>query len=73
MTTGRLCRQHVLGRVRPLWYFSIGLKSKHILALAVRHHLGYPIAYLTTRYEPQWRKVLSGWRRLYAKLKPAEH
>ena len=57
-------RQHLLSKVRPFWCFSNGLETKHIVALMMRHYLGYPIAYLTTRYEPQWRKVLFQWRRL---------
>ena len=64
MSSGRVLRQHLLSKVRPFWCFSNGLQMKHILALMTRHYLGYPIAYLTTRYEPQWRKALFRWRRL---------
>lgn len=63
MTVGRMLRQHLFGKVRPLWCFSNGLEFKHLLALGVRVYLGRPIAYLTTRYEAQWRKLLAGWRR----------
>ena len=65
MTTGRVLRQHLSSKVRPFWCFSNGLEFNHILALMIRHYFGYPIAYLTTRYEPQWQKVLFQWRRLH--------
>lgn len=64
MTVGRVLRQHVLGKTRPLWNFGYELRVNHILALALRHYLGYPIAYLTTRFHPQWQRVLSQWRRI---------
>lgn len=64
MSSGRLFRQHLFSKMRPFWCFSDGLETKHIVALMTRHYLGYPIAYLTTRYEPQWRKALFQWRRL---------
>ena len=63
MSTGRMLRQHVGGRLRPLGCFSHGLEVKHILALAVRQYLGYPIAYLTIRYNRQWQRALAAWRR----------
>jgi hypothetical protein len=64
LTSGRMIRQQLLGKLRPPWFFSSDLELKHLLALAVRQYLGYPIAYMTTRYHRQWQKVLNGWRRL---------
>jgi hypothetical protein len=64
MSCGRVLRQHLFGKVRPLWCFSDELEVKHIVALAARHYMGYPVAYLTTRFNPQWQRVLAGWRRL---------
>lgn len=64
MSVGRLLRHYLGGKVRPLWWFSNGLEFKHIVALGTRHYLGYPIAYLTTRYDRQWRVVLRNWRRV---------
>ena len=64
MSTGRMMRQRLYGNQRPLWHFSDELELKHLLALAVRQYFGYPIAYLITRYDRQWRKMLNGWRRL---------
>ena len=64
MSSGRVLGQHLYSKVRPLWCFSDGLEVKHIVALAARHYLGYPVAYLTTRFNPQWQRILAGWRRL---------
>lgn len=64
MSSGRMLRQQIYSKLRPLWCFSDELKVKHILALAVRQYLGYPITYLTLRFNPQWQKALNGWRRL---------
>ena len=59
-----MLRQHVLGKTRPLWNFGYELRVTHILALALRHYLGYPIAYLTTRFNSRWQQLLSLWRRI---------
>lgn len=72
MTVGRVIRQHLLGKARPLWCFSDGLELKHVLALAIRHYAGYPAAYLTTRYESQWKRLLGFWRRCVARGKRGE-
>lgn len=64
MTSGRMMREQLLGKLRPPWCVSSDLELKHLLALAVRQYLGYPAAYLTTRYHRQWQKALNGWRRL---------
>lgn len=64
MSSGRIFGQHLYSKVRPMWCFSDELELKHIVALAARHYLGYPIAYLTTRFNPQWQRLLAGWRRL---------
>jgi len=71
MSCVRLLGQHLYSKGRPLWCFSDGLEAKHIAALAARHYLGYPVAYLTTRFNPQWQKILAGWRRL--RPEPAEN
>ena len=68
MSVDRLFRQYLGGKLRPLCWFSNGLQFKHILALGIRHYLGYPIAYLTTRYQRQWQVLLRNWRRLKAML-----
>lgn len=64
MSSGRMLRQHLFSKVRPLWCFSDELEVKHLVALATRHYLGYPIAYLTTRFNPQWQRTLAAWRRI---------
>lgn len=69
MTAGRVFRQYLSGKLRPLWGFNHGLKFTHIVSLMTRHYLGYPMAYLSTRFEPQWRKVLLKWRRLQDSMK----
>ena len=66
MNVGRLMRYYIGAKLRPLGWFSYGLEFKHILALGTRHYLGYPIAYLTTRYHPQWQILLRNWRRFQA-------
>lgn len=72
MSSGRILRQRLLSRLRPMWCFGDGLELKHIVALAVRQYLGYPIAYMTTRYSRQWQKALAGWRRLRPPPEPAD-
>lgn len=69
MSAGRLLRQYLSGKLRPLWGFDHGLKFTHVMALMARHYLGYPMAYLSTRFEPQWRKLLLKWRRLQNVIK----
>ena len=64
MSSGRMLRQQLLSKARPQWCFSYDLDLKHVLALVVRQYLGYPIAYLTLRYNRQWQKSLNGWRQL---------
>ncbi len=64
MSSGRMLRQQLYSKIRPLWCFSDELELKHILALAIRQYLGYPITYLTIRYHRQWQKALAVWRRL---------
>ena len=64
MSSWRMMRQKLYGHLRPLWHFSDELELKHLLALAVRQYLGYPAAYLITRYSRQWQRALNGWRRL---------
>ena len=69
MSVARLLRRYLGGRVRPLWSFGGGLELRHILSLSTRHYLGYPIAYLTTRYNRQWQLVLRNWRRVQSAMR----
>ncbi len=74
MSVGRLFRQYLSGKMRPLWGFANGLKLTHLVALMMRHYLGYPMAYLSTRFEPQWRRMLRKWRHLqHARRQRSDH
>ncbi|MFC1681264.1 hypothetical protein ACFL1S_05695 [Pseudomonadota bacterium] len=64
MTSGRMMREQLLGKLRPPWCISSDLELKHLVALAVRQYLGYPISFLITRYSRQWQKALNAWRRI---------
>jgi hypothetical protein len=64
MSSARMLRQQLYSKLRPLWWFSNELAIRHILALLIRQYLGRPIAYLITRYERQWHKLLAAWRRI---------
>jgi len=68
----RLLRQYLRGKYTPLWSFTEELRLSHLLPLLVRHYFGYMFAYLTTRFEPQWRRMLHFWRVIQHKLPSRE-
>jgi hypothetical protein len=63
MQTGRTLRRVLIGKVTPYWSCSEGLHLSKLAVLALRHRLGYPLAWLTLRYEPYWLRLLALWRR----------
>ncbi len=67
MSAMRLMKHYLGGKVTPLRSTNDGLEFKHVLGLLLRHHFGYAIAYVTTRYERQWQRLLSRWRRVQAR------
>lgn len=69
MTAGRLLRQYLSGKMRPFGDFCQNVRFTHVIALCARHYFGYPMAYLSTRFEPQWRKVLFRWRQSQRTIK----
>lgn len=67
MGIGRTARRALLDRMTPYWSCAEGLRLSKLLALALRHWLGRPLAWLTLRYEPCWLRLIARWRRLRAR------
>ena len=57
MEHGRIMRGYMRTRVIRFGNFGDGVGAGNMLKLAVLHRLGYPIAYLSLRFEPYYIRL----------------
>lgn len=64
----RITRQNIVIKFVPIWVTKETPGVAPLLDLLIRHHLGYPIAFITEKYQKHWFKLLTLWRRAVQKL-----
>jgi len=58
----RITRRSIAIKLVPIWAAKENPGLVPLLDLLIRHYLGYPIAFITEKYQRHWFKLLSLWR-----------
>ena len=69
----RVSRRNLTFKLVPLCTLRGCPGAAPLINLLLRHHLGYPIAYVTERYQRHWIRVLTTWRRCINKFRKPQN